>query len=505
MVLRSLEASDSHGADDPPRATERACVPNDLLLGFGQTLVVSGPNAGGKTVALKTAGLAAVMARAGLHVAAQEGSRVPLFSAVLSDVGDDQSLERNLSTFSAHILHLREFLAAAQPGTLILLDEIAVGTDPTEGAALAQAVLEELAGRGATCIVTTHYDRLKVLAARDRRFVNASVGFDVESLKPTYELHLGVPGASGAIVVARRLGLGDAICARAKGLGDENQSGIEELLHTLEAERKKARRSREAAEAEHSVATSARLEAERRVAQAKERLEQARKAAHDEAVETLRSARAELDRTRSVLRRKGGQVTPAEMVQVRQTIDAAAQKVHESAPAPPPPPGRLATAEELVPPREVWVQRLGGRAQVLAPPRNGKVAVQAGPLKLTVPFAEVRLVDTPAAPSSARARRGHNAFDDAAPQPSGQSQTRGRLPSIDLRGERVDAALGMTEKFLDDAIRSGQDAVLMIHGHGTGALRDRLRAHLRELPFVSEVRPGEPDEGGDGVTVATLG
>jgi DNA mismatch repair protein MutS2 len=193
------------------------------------------------------------------------------------------------------------------------------------------------------------------------------------------------------------------------------------------------------------------------------------------------------------------------MVHVRQTIDAAAQKVHEAAPAPPPPPGRPARPEELVPPREVWVQRLGGRAQVLSTPKNGKVIVQAGPLKLTVPLAEVRLVDAPPSPSSARARRGHNAFDDAAPSPGGQGQSRGRLPSIDLRGERVDAALGMAEKFLDDAIRSGQEAVLMIHGHGTGALRDRLRAHLRELPYVGEVRPGEPDEGGDGVTVVALG
>src|SRR5262249_38176692 len=155
---------------------------------------ISGPNAGGKTVALKTTGLCALMARAGLHVPAQEGSRIPWFSTVLSDVGDDQSLERNLSTFSAHILHLREVLDAAKPGVLVLLDEVAVGTDPEQGAALAQSVLEELAARGATTIVTTHYDRLKVLATHDKRFANASVGFDVEKLQPTYQLHLGVPG-----------------------------------------------------------------------------------------------------------------------------------------------------------------------------------------------------------------------------------------------------------------------------------------------------------------------
>jgi DNA mismatch repair protein MutS2 len=484
----------------------RTVVPNDVLLGFGQTLVISGPNAGGKTVALKTTGLCAIMARAGLHLPSQEGSKMPWFEAVLTDVGDDQSLERNLSTFSAHVLNLKQFLDTARPGVLVLLDEVAVGTDPEQGAALAQSVMEELAARGATAIVTTHYDRLKALAARDRRFENASVGFDVEKLQPTYQLHLGVPGASGAIVVARRLGLDDTVCARAGGLLGKAQLGMEELLMQVEAERKRVAGEREKAEREREEAERARAEAEAKEQRARESLEKARKGAHDDAVDTLRRAREELDRTRAVLRRSAeGKVTSAEVTQMRQTIDAAAQKVRESAPKAAPPPGRPVEERELKPGLEVWVASLGGRARVIAPAKSGKVQVQAGLLKLMVPFGEVRIEEGRAAPPpSARSRRGHNAFDAQPEMPKSES-ARGRYPSVDVRGERVDAAIGIAEKFLDDAMRAGQDGVLVIHGHGTGALRDRLREHLRDFPGVAEVRPGVPDEGGDGVTVVMLG
>jgi DNA mismatch repair protein MutS2 len=486
----------------------REVVPNDVVLGFGSTLVISGPNAGGKTVALKTTGLCALMARAGLHLAAQEGSKMPWLGRVLSDVGDDQSLERNLSTFSAHILHLREFLAAAKAGVLVLLDEVAVGTDPEQGAALAQSVLEELAARGATTIVTTHYDRLKALAAQDKRFANASVGFDVEKLQPTYQLHLGVPGASGAIVVARRLGLDDSVCARAGGLLGQTQLQMEHLLMEVEAERKRVAGVREQAERERQEAERIRAEAEHKEQRARERLEQARKGAHDEAVETLRRARDELDMTRAVLRRSShgdGKLTPAQMSQARQQIDAAAQKVRDAAPAPPPPPGRAANPDELKPGTEVWVARLGGRARVIAAAKSGKVQVQAGLLKVVVAVDEVRIEEgRKAEPQSARSRRGHNAFDEAA-RPAGDGKKRGHFPSIDVRGERVDAAIGLAEKFLDDALRAGQDGVMVIHGHGTGALRDRLREHLKGFPGVSEVRPGVPEEGGDGVTVLVLG
>jgi len=372
--------------------SQRECVANDIVLDVGKTMVVSGPNAGGKTVALKTAGLSSLMALSGLHVAAQEGSIVPVFTSVLTDVGDDQSLERNLSTFSAHVLHLRDFIAEAGPAVLVLLDEVAVGTDPEQGAALAQAVLEALADRGATTIVTTHYDRLKALAPRDPRFVNASVGFDVERLAPTFKLHLGVPGASGAVVVARRLGLPESVCARATLLSGEGTTGLERLLLDVEAERRKIAREREMTETERAEAERARAEAERRAEEAKQKLQQVRRGAHDEAVETLRAARADLDRTRAVLRRSGGKITPAEVSEVKREIDEAARTLREAAPAPLLPPGRPATLAELKPGVEAFVEKLGGKAEVLSVKGN-KIVVQAGILRATVAVEDMRMVD----------------------------------------------------------------------------------------------------------------
>jgi len=198
--------------------SERRCVANDITVAAGATLLVSGPNAGGKTVALKTVGLAAVMARCGHHLTAESGSAMGWFPDISTDIGDAQSLENDLSTFSGHIVHLRELLATAGPGSLVLIDEIAVGTDPEQGAALAQAVLEALAGRGVTGIVTTHYERLKALGATDPRFANASVGFDLARLEPTFKLHLGAPGSSGALTVAGRMGISAAVIDRARDL-----------------------------------------------------------------------------------------------------------------------------------------------------------------------------------------------------------------------------------------------------------------------------------------------
>ncbi|MSP59927.1 MAG: endonuclease MutS2 [Myxococcales bacterium] len=503
-----------------------ACVPNDIVLARGGTLIVSGPNAGGKTVALKTSGLLALMLRAGLHLPAQEGSSLPIFDRVLTDVGDDQSLEQNLSTFSAHVGHLNRFLAVAGPGTLVLLDEVAVGTDPEQGAALAQAVLEALAERGATVVVTTHYDRLKALGARgwidpgilgrgappltplgSPRFANASVGFDLEHLEPTYRLHLGVPGASGAIVVARRLGLPVAIAARASALCGEGPKGLEELLRAVDGERRRLEIEVAAAVEERAAAVVERRRAETLAVEAKERLSSARKSAHDEAVAALQKARVELDRARRQLK---GRATESELAEVRQQIDRAGREVHELAPALPAAAGRVATAAELSAGTEVLVPRLGGRGIVTAAPRDGKVALQVGALRLTVEVGELLLPDRPApkAPPSRKMRPADDLDRAAAAMAPGSGVKAGLMRTVgntcDLRGERVDAACGIAEKFIDEALRDAQDVVFFVHGHGTGALRAALRERLSGSPAVDAVRAGTRDEGGDGVTVVTL-
>ena len=498
------------------------CVTNDFLLGRGHTLIISGPNAGGKTVGLKTVGLLALMARAGLPIPAQEGSSLPLFEVVLTDVGDDQSIERNLSTFSAHVLHLERFLRGAGPGMLLLLDELAVGTDPDQGAALAEAVLEELAARQATVVVTTHYDRLKALGARDPRFANASVGFDLTTLEPTYRLHLGLPGASGAITVARRLGLPTPVCDRATVLLGDHGRVLEELLAQIAAAQRTLDARVQAASDEHARAQAERLRAEELTRQAGERLKQARRGVHDEAVAALRHARHELDAARATLRQarkaasdagptKGDGDHLAECAAIEQAgraVSRAAQDLGAHAPPPEWGPVRAAQPGEVVAGVEVIVPGLGGRGVVTELLAPGKAAVQLGALKTIVGLDDL-LIPLGRAVNRAEARPAH--FGHAREDLMRVAEANRPAPiarhsslSIDLRGERVDAALALAEKAIDDALKSGRDAVYLIHGRGTGALRSALREHLTTFPRVASLRPAAPEEGGDGVTIVLL-
>jgi DNA mismatch repair protein MutS2 len=494
--------------------SERTCVPNDIDLPPAKIMVVSGPNAGGKTVALKTIGLAALMVRAGLHVPAGEGSRVPWVRAVHTDIGDDQSLERDLSTFSAHVMHLKEMIEDAGPDALILIDEVAVGTAPEQGAALAQAALEAFADRGARAVVTTHYEPVKALAAMDGRFTSASVGFDMEAMEPTFRLHMGAPGSSGGLMVARRLGMPDAIVSRAEALLGEGRANIDELLAAAQRERERLAEQRAQVEALRSEA-----ETERRVARdarraAEEREQKLRKGAHGEAVDALRRARDELDRVRAGLRRRkvgAGGVDVGGADAERAAIDRLAKDVASHAPEPPEPEGAPPTADELTVGTPVIVAKLGGKGQVVEAPSGSKVTVQLGAMRTTVRIADVRLDTAP--------RPKPRSKSAAAPPPSKRNRNRkpqlvdgddGKAPArtldntVDVRGERVDEALPRVDRFLDDCLLAMRDIVFIIHGHGTGALRNAVREQIKLHPVVQRWRPGEPDEGGDGITIAWL-
>lgn len=478
------------------------CVASDLKLAAGTALIISGPNAGGKTVALKTMGLSCLMARAGLPIPAQEGSRLPLVDEVITDVGDDQSLERNLSTFSAHVLAMQSALAASRPGVLLLVDEIAVGTDPDQGAALAQALLEAFVEKGATVVVTTHYERLKALAVRDSRFFNASVGFDLEKLAPTFEIHLGIPGASGAVMVARRLGLDEAVCARTTLLLSDEQLGLEELLTEIERQRQEMQAARDHAHEQLREAERVRALSEQKLAAANEELLRARRGEHDAAIAILREARAELEQARLDLKRKKVGVSSDDVKQVRADLDEAARKVQEVEVAQPADqPGRPVRLDEIKVGLPVWVTRLNGMAAVTALPKGERVGVAAGPLKLMVPIGELRLVDRKVAKDEERRR----SYKVVAAGDIPTFTRRGGRPEFDVRGERVDVAIGLVEKFLDDVMRNGDPEVLIIHGLGTGALKDKIRDHLLIYPGVTAQRPGKPNEGGDGVTIVELG
>ncbi|HEU5058623.1 MAG TPA: Smr/MutS family protein, partial [Kofleriaceae bacterium] len=496
----------------------RACVPNDVRLPRGSALVISGPNAGGKTVALKTTGLAVLMARAGLHVSAAASSALPWIERLASDIGDAQSLEKDLSTFSGHLLRVQHILAGAGPDTLVLFDELAVGTEPEQGAALAEAVLEALVARGASVIATTHYERLKILAAREPRFANASVGFDLDRMMPTFELHLGVPGSSGALALARRLGVDADLVARAESLLGDRRASVEELLAQLAHERDRLAEERRQAAAAHAEAERARAAAERATERAIEREQKARQQSHDEAVAALRDARRELDELRATLRRRRreavGSRPQGEVAALGASVDAAAARIAAHAPARPAPPAEPPPdPADLTPGTLVRVVSLNASGTVVGAPDGNRVAVQVGPLRTTARLSDLRVVSkreqrrtasgTQPRVAAKAGKREREHVLVAAPS-EGRALTRTPDATLDLRGERVDDGLAALDRFLDESMRESREVVFIIHGHGTGALRSAVRDAVRLHPSVVELRPGEPNEGGDGVTVCWL-
>jgi DNA mismatch repair protein MutS2 len=482
-------------------------VENNLELGARHALIVTGPNAGGKTVCLKTLGLCALMLRAGMHLPAGPDSELPCYAMVLAEMGDDQSIERSLSTFTAHLTHLLQFIDLAAPGVLVLLDEIAVGTDPEEGAALAQALLEALVETGAQIMVTTHYERLKSLPLHNDRFTNASVGFELERMAPTYRLHLGVPGSSGALAVARQVGLPPHLAERAASLLDRGAQELSTLLTALAGERSRLEEQRAAlaaAEAE-AIALQERQRAEI------ERLRDKQRAAlageFSAALEDLKRARQELERVRALLKREP---TKERLAQADRQISAAAETIRAREPREVGQEGLPAAAGDLAPGTRIFVQRLGGTGEVLEPPQRGKVTVRVGGIRTQVPLDEVRL-----APAAARPR------EERRPKSAPEAQRReapaapptaiDRMPPIrtdditlNVRGLRVDEAEAEVDKFLDRALQSGDSVLFVIHGHGTGALRTALRSHLESSELVERIAPAGPKDGGDGVTVVWL-
>jgi DNA mismatch repair protein MutS2 len=474
-------------------------VASDLSIEGGRALVLSGPNAGGKTVALKTLGLAAWMARAGLPFPCGEGSECGWFDPILTDVGDEQSIAKNLSTFSAHVTNLADILRSAGEGALVLLDELAGSTDPQEGAALACAIVTHLCERGAASAVTTHYEALKALGEVDPRLDNASVGFDVERMEPTFELTLGVPGASSALAVAGRFGIPHSILDEARRVLPEQARTFDELVQALQSRARGLEREREELEVERRRIEALRAESERRL----ERVRTSSRAALDPEVEALRvevrTAHQELDSLRKQLRRE--RVDEEAVRAARKVADQAARKLTEAERAAAPPPGvsdaSVPSEEDLAVGDRVWVTRLNAEADVIEGAHRGRVRVAAGPMKLWVEMDGLRRV------SGGRERQ-HGQAPVQAAQPRG-APGRTTDNTLDVRGLRVDDALSLSETFLDRLYGDGQPVGYILHGIGTGALRDALRAHLgqRGAP-VHRVRPGEADEGGDRVTVVLL-
>ena len=485
-----------------------------------QVLVVSGPNTGGKTVLLKAMGLTALMARCGLPVPADDGSEVPLYEDIFSDIGDEQSIERDLSTFSAHLTNINSFLDGCGPESLVLLDELFTGTDPLEGAALATALLEELSERNATTIVTTHLEGLKTLALQDESFANASMGFDLDTLEPTYRVTMGVPGSSFAIRIANRLGFPQRLVDRAtKVLEGEEHHGVDEVIASLEDRMTDLRRERERME-------EARQEARRTEQKYREKyeklLDREREMVHDEtrelkdqlvdAKEKIREKISKLAQAGRV--EHGDDLTQRELQEMQEDLKEVEKTVEETSDrSSPPEPGPAGLArvpdDELREGMDVYVHSYQRKGTVVDYNEGDeKAQVQIGALKVDADLDEIYY-------PSEEERRSHisgRSKSSSSSQTSTSSNSgdgdlkiaRSDANTIDLRGLRVLEAEGRLEDYLDEKFLDGFDGVFIIHGHGTGALKRAVRSRLMDSPYIEDFRPGEREEGGDGVTVARL-
>ncbi|MDA8145314.1 MAG: endonuclease MutS2 [Thermaerobacter sp.] len=467
-----------------------AAVPIELELGRSFTvLVISGPNTGGKTVALRTLGLLALMAQAGLFVPAAEGTQLGVFPRIFADIGDEQGVEQNLSTFSSHLSAIVGVLEQARPGDLVLLDELGAGTDPEQGAALAQAILEELQGRGVLTVVTSHYGALKAFAYLREGMENAAVEFDEATLRPTYRLLLGAPGSSNALRIAARLGVPEAILKRAEEFLTREELRIEEVLRGLEEERRGASREREAAVQAGRDAAELLRRAQEQLSQAEMRATTLREGAREEARQLLSQTERQVREALRELRRaqRSGEEEAGRRVQ-----EQLKERLQQVVSATPPPQVRVLPAQ-LLPGTPVYARRLGLTATVLEAPAEGQVLVQAGLLKVRLGLEELELAER--APEQPRAveATGVGALTAA--------RAREVAPEVHLRGMRVEEAMEVLERYLDDCQLAGVETARIIHGKGTGTLRRVIWERLRGDPRVAELRLGGAGEGEHGVTV----
>ncbi len=483
-------------------------VPIDVRLGGDYTaLLITGPNTGGKTVALRTIGLLCLMHQAGLHIPADRGSSLPVLEDVFADIGDEQSIAQSLSTFSGHLQAIVRIVHQARPGTLVLLDELGAGTDPTEGSALAQALLDRFIRAGALVAATTHYAELKAYAHTTPAARNASVEFDLETLSPTYRLTIGLPGTSQAFAIAERLGLPPEIVAEARSRLTESQQAFEATLAAIKAERGETVDALARARLAETRAAEDRRAAEEERRRARRERDEAVRAAREEAERLVDELRGEVRATRRALERETVTAPSLEAAMAR----AEARLERLPAPAAPEPPARVAAPADWQVGARARSRSQGWEGRVAAIDRGGRRAtLEAGGLRVTVRLDDLEPAVGAAPGSSTRAeprsgRRGSELEGVAGPASELRLQrARTVASSLDLRGATVAEALDLLDRYLDDAALAGLDRVTVVHGLGTGALRDAVRERAGGHPLVTGWRPGGRGEGGDGATVVNL-
>ncbi|HIW93712.1 MAG TPA: endonuclease MutS2 [Candidatus Flavonifractor merdipullorum] len=484
-----------------PLLDRKKAVANDLSLGVDyDTLVITGPNTGGKTVTLKTMGLLILMAQCGLHIPVDADSHIQIFSRVLADIGDEQSIAQSLSTFSSHMVNIVGILDEADDETLILFDELGAGTDPIEGAALAAAIIERARQLGALVAATTHYAELKVYAMTTAGVENASCEFNVDSLAPTYRLLVGIPGKSNAFAISERLGLPKEIIQNAAARLDAENVRFEDVLTQLDQQRQEMEREKETARklrreieasAEAARTYKAELAAQREKAVAKAQAEA--RAILDEARDTADQVFRELDDMRRRQRKEDDwQRVNEARAGLRRQLNEAGDRLGQQPEAPVPPPTRPAKAGDTV-----ELVKMGTRATVLSVNKDGVLQLQAGILKITARQDEVRVVEGGGDVVKKEAKK-------VAARAEHKLRSLGASPELDLRGMTSDEAVGVLDQFLDNAMLGRLTEVTIIHGKGTGAVRKAVREHLKRSRYVKSFRPGRYGEGEDGVTVAEL-
>lgn len=482
-----------------PLIDPKKVVPINLSIGKEyQTLVITGPNTGGKTVTLKTAGLLAMMAQSGLHIPAASTSSLPIYREIFADIGDEQSIEQSLSTFSSHMKNTVYLVEKAGSGTLVLLDELGAGTDPTEGAALAIAILERLAAQGAHTIATTHYNELKKYALSTEGVENASMEFNVETLSPTYRLSIGVPGKSNAFEISKKLGLPDKIIDRANQLIEKGDIAFEEVISAIENDKRKAQEERDEAIHLADELKKQKDELEKRQQELEKRESKVLKDAREEARAIIKEARE----TASDVQKELKELAKVQSLGERtKRLEKSKRRIKESE-------NRYAdglerpvnanpvTAEELQTGDRVKILTLDQNGEVLTlPDEKGDLTVKVGIMKINVNVSDLMLIIDGTKKKKTRTGGYGNLYRKKAQTIS---------MSVNVQGQNLEDALMNVDKYIDDAYMAGLKEVTVIHGNGTGVLKEGLRRSFKKHKLIASYRKGGYNEGGDGVTIVKL-
>ena len=480
-----------------PLLDKSKVVPIDISLGKNyDTLVITGPNTGGKTVSLKTVGLFTLMAQSGLHIPALDNSEIAVFENVFADIGDEQSIEQSLSTFSSHIVNLVDILNSVTRDTLVLADELGAGTDPTEGAALAISIIEYIRGFGAKILATTHYSELKMYALTTKGVENASCEFDINTLSPTYRLMIGIPGKSNAFAISKRLGISDIILENAKSRIDNDDIKLEDVIKSLEESRKKAEEDSKSAETAFRDAKIIKSNIRREMDELEKKKAKIMQDARAEALSIIESAKEKsqevLKEVREIKASQSYNELVKSMEKAKNALKSESDKILSSA-------GKeqikIKPLKNVRLGETVHVVSLNADAQVLSEPdKKGNLTVQAGIMKIKTNLNDLTRADNSNEEKKSKAIRTAFKLD---------KKTTAALDT-DVRGMTLDEAILVVDKFIDDAYLSGLHEVTVIHGKGTGVLRSGISDFLRKHPTVKSYRAGRFGEGEMGVTVVTL-